>query len=82
MFFFNFEYLIFISPALLVAFWAQMRVRSTYAQASQVPARLSGAAAARHILDAAGLQHAYWQRNDYLIGFKPTPVGVDNHALA
>jgi Zn-dependent membrane protease YugP len=55
--FFNFEYLIFIAPALLLAFWAQMRVRSTYAQASQVPARLSGAAAARHILDAAGLHH-------------------------
>jgi Zn-dependent membrane protease YugP len=54
---FNFEYLIFIAPALLLAFWAQMRVRSSFAQASQVPAHLSGAAAARHILDAAGLQH-------------------------
>ena len=54
---FDFQYLIFIAPALLLAFWAQMRVRSTYAQASQVPAHLSGAAAARHILDAAGLQH-------------------------
>src|SRR5688572_7259388 len=52
---FDIRYLIFIAPALLLAFWAQMRVRSTYAQASQVPARLSGAAAARHILDAAGL---------------------------
>ena len=55
--FFDFQYLILIAPALLLAFWAQMRVRSTYAQASQVPARLSGAAAARHILDAAGLHH-------------------------
>ncbi|RIK74320.1 MAG: zinc metallopeptidase, partial [Planctomycetota bacterium] len=54
---FDFQYLIWISPALLLALWAQMRVRSTYGQASQVPARLSGAAAARHILDAAGLQH-------------------------
>lgn len=53
--FFNFEYLIWIAPALLLAFWAQMRVKSTYAQASQVPAPLSGAAAARHILDSAGL---------------------------
>jgi Zn-dependent membrane protease YugP len=51
------QYLIWIAPALLLAMWAQFRVRSTYAQASQVPARLSGAAAARHILDAAGLQH-------------------------
>jgi Zn-dependent membrane protease YugP len=32
-------------------------VRSTYAQAQEVPARLSGAAAARHILDVAGLHH-------------------------
>jgi Zn-dependent membrane protease YugP len=33
-----------------------MRVKSAYARAQEVPARLSGAAAARHILDAAGLQ--------------------------
>jgi Zn-dependent membrane protease YugP len=52
-----FQYLIFISPALLLALWAQWRVRATYAQAQQVSSRLSGAAAARHILDAAGLQH-------------------------
>jgi Zn-dependent membrane protease YugP len=51
-----FNYLLFIAPALLLALWAQWRVRSTYAQASQAPSRLSGAAAARHILDAAGLQ--------------------------
>jgi len=60
--FFDFQYLIFISPALLLAFWAQWKVRSTYSQASQVPARLSGAAAARHILDAAGLQHVSIER--------------------
>ena len=53
--FFNFEYLIWIAPALLLAFWAQWRVKATYAQAQQVPAPLSGAAAARHILDSAGL---------------------------
>jgi Zn-dependent membrane protease YugP len=52
-----FEYLIWISPAILLALWAQMRIRSTYAQAQEVPAGLTGAAAARHILDAAGLQH-------------------------
>lgn len=49
--------LLWIAPALLLGLWAQWRVRSTYARASEVPARLSGAAAARHILDAAGLQH-------------------------
>jgi Zn-dependent membrane protease YugP len=55
--FFPFEYFLWIAPAILLALWAQMRIRSTYAQAQQAPARLSGAAAARHILDAAGLQH-------------------------
>jgi uncharacterized protein len=50
-------YFIFIAPALLLALWAQMRVKSTFAQASEVPTPLSGAAAARHILDSAGLQN-------------------------
>lgn len=53
--FFDPWYFIIISPALLLAFWAQMRVRSSYQAADQVDARLSGAAAARYILDAAGL---------------------------
>lgn len=53
--FFNFELLLWISPALLLGFWAQMRVKSTYAKAQRMPAPLSGAAAARHILDSAGL---------------------------
>ena len=55
--FFNFEYLLWIAPALLLALWAQLRVKSTYAAAQQMPAPLSGAAAARHILDSAGLQN-------------------------
>lgn len=67
---FDFQYLIWISPALLLAFWAQMRVRSTYAQASEVPARLSGAAAARHILDAAGLHH---------VGIEPIAGQLSDH---
>ncbi len=50
-------YFLYIAPALLLAFWAQRRVKSTFAQAQQVPAHLSGAGAARHILDAAGLQN-------------------------
>ncbi len=55
--FFDPMYFVYLAPALLLAFWAQAKVRSTYAQGQQVGARLSGAAAARHILDAAGLQH-------------------------
>jgi Zn-dependent membrane protease YugP len=54
-FFPSFEYLIFLSPALLLMLWAQWRVKSTFAKASQVDARLTGAAAARHLLDDAGL---------------------------
>jgi uncharacterized protein len=54
--FFDPYYFIWIAPALLLAAWAQLRVKSAYATAQQVPASLSGAAAARHILDSAGLQ--------------------------
>jgi len=53
--FFDPVYFIFIAPALILAFYAQMRLRSTYATASQMPAPLTGAAAARHVLDTAGL---------------------------
>jgi Zn-dependent membrane protease YugP len=51
------NYLLWMAPALLLAFWAQWKVRGTYAAAAEVPSRLSGAAAARHILDSAGLQN-------------------------
>ena len=54
--FFDPWYFLFIGPALLLGFCAQMRIRSTYGKAQKVAARLSGAAAARHILDSAGLQ--------------------------
>lgn len=50
-------YFIFLAPAMLLALWAQMRVKSTYAEAQQIPAELSGAAAARHVLNSAGLQN-------------------------
>lgn len=55
-FFFDPSYLLFISPALLLMIWAQYRVKSSYGRAMQMPAPLSGAAAARYILDQAGLQ--------------------------
>lgn len=48
-------YLLFAAPAMMLMMWAQYRVKSTFAEAEQVPASLSGAAAARHILDEAGL---------------------------
>ena len=53
---FDFTYFVYIAPALLLMLWAQMRVKSTFAAAQKVSTPLSGAAAARHILDSAGLQ--------------------------
>ena len=50
-------YFLFIAPAFLLGLWAQMRIQVTYAQAQKLAAPLSGAAAARHILDSAGLQN-------------------------
>ena len=47
-------YFVAVAPALLLAAWAQWRVQTSFARAAQEPAPLSGAAAARHILDSAG----------------------------
>ena len=52
--FFDPRYLIFISPALILMLWAQWRVKSAYHRGMQVHSQLSGAAAARYILDNAG----------------------------
>ncbi|TWT94783.1 putative neutral zinc metallopeptidase [Botrimarina colliarenosi] len=54
---FDAYYFLFIAPAFLLALWAQARTKSAYAAASQEPANLTGAAAARHLLDSAGLQN-------------------------
>ena len=54
--FFDPWYFIILAPALLLGLWAQVRVKSAFAKAEHVPAPLSGAAAARHVLDSAGLQ--------------------------
>jgi Zn-dependent membrane protease YugP len=48
-------YLLFIAPAVLLAAWAQMRVKSAYAAGMQEPSQYSGADVARAILDEAGL---------------------------
>ena len=49
-------YLIMLAPAMLLGLWAQMRVKSTYHAALRQPASMSGASAARRLLDSAGLQ--------------------------
>jgi Zn-dependent membrane protease YugP len=48
-------YFLFIAPAFLLSLWAQWRIKSTFAQASGVPTGMSGAQAAREVLDSAGL---------------------------
>jgi len=55
--FFDPFYLVILAPALLLGLWAQARVRSAFAEAERVRAPLSGAAAARHVLDSAGLHN-------------------------
>jgi len=54
--FFDPMYFLFIAPAFLLGLWAQMRIRTTYAQAQRLAAPMSGAAAAQHLLHLAGLE--------------------------
>lgn len=63
-------YFVYIAPALILGLWAQFRVRSSYAEARQVAASLSGAAAARHILDSAGLDN---------VGIEAIPGELSDH---
>jgi uncharacterized protein len=55
--FFDPIYFLFLAPGILLALWAQMRVRSAYQEASRIPARsgLSGAQAAAALLNAEGV---------------------------
>lgn len=47
--------MIVTAPAVILMLIAQFRIKSAYAHGMQIDARLTGAAAARHILDRAGL---------------------------
>jgi Zn-dependent membrane protease YugP len=49
-------YFLFVIPPMILAMIAQGLVSSRYARAKQMPASLTGAAAARRVLDSAGLQ--------------------------
>jgi hypothetical protein len=68
--FFDPMYLIVLAPAILLGLWARSSMMSAYSQASQIPAPLSGAAAARHILDSAGLHG---------VPVEPTPGQLSDH---
>lgn len=63
-------YWLMLAPALLLGLWAQARVRSAFAQAERVQAPMSGAAAARYVLDSAGLQQ---------IGIEPVEGFLSDH---
>ena len=56
---FNFHYLLFALPGLLIGIWAQIKLRSTYSQYNEVPVASgeTGAQTARRILDHAGLSN-------------------------
>lgn len=55
MFYFDPWLIIAVLPAVLLGLYAQMRVRTTFAEASKMPASLTGAEAARRILNSHGL---------------------------
>ncbi|MBE6718307.1 MAG: zinc metallopeptidase [Ruminococcaceae bacterium] len=57
MFYFDYTYLVFVVPAMLLALWAQFKVQSTFKKYSSVISmrRMTGHDAARRILDANGL---------------------------
>jgi len=59
MFFFDPMYLLFAAPGLILALWAQTKVKGTFAKFSKITTRrgLTGAEAARRILDSQGLGH-------------------------
>jgi Zn-dependent membrane protease YugP len=52
-------YLLFVVPGMLLALWAQFRVKSAYAEASRVPARsgYTGAQAAHALMESAGIHN-------------------------
>ncbi|MEK6676422.1 MAG: zinc metallopeptidase [Planctomycetota bacterium] len=55
--FFDLNYLLYLSPAILLALWAQMKLKAAYGRASRHAARcgLTGAQAAQRILSQHGI---------------------------
>ena len=55
--FFDPLYFLILAPAILLAMWAQFRVKAAYSRASQIPARsgYTGAQAAAALLNSAGV---------------------------
>ncbi len=58
-FFYDYWYIVLVMPAILLAMWAQFRVKGTFRRCSQMPtrSRMSGYDSARMVLDRHGLRH-------------------------
>lgn len=54
--FFDPVYFLYVLPPFLLGLYAQWKVKSSFASMSKVPARMTGAEAARRMLDSAGLR--------------------------
>ena len=63
-------YLLCIVPPLLLSLYAQHKVKSSFAEMSQMPARMSGAQAARRMLDNGGL---------HSVGIEPVGGHLSDH---
>ncbi len=68
--FFDPIYFLFIGPAFLLGLYAQWKVKSSFAAMSEIPARMSGAQAARTMLDSAGLHD---------VGIEPVQGHLSDH---
>lgn len=49
------SYLVFLLPAILISIFAQVRVKTAFSKYSKFPSRISGAEAARQVLEANGV---------------------------
>jgi Zn-dependent membrane protease YugP len=58
MFYYDYMYFLFLAPGILLALWAQWRVKSAYAEASRIPSTsgYSGAQAADAVMQQAGVE--------------------------
>ena len=65
-------YFLFLAPGILLALWAQMKVKWAYAHASQIPSRsgYTGAMAARQVMEAGGV---------YDVGVEETEGFLSDH---
>jgi len=65
-----FLYFLAIAPAVLLAIWAQMKIKSSYAAASKIPTRINGAAAAQRMLEHANVRD---------VGIEEIPGHLSDH---